>query len=346
MAEITFTIGVAVGTQSALGSVNTTVRDLTSPIDSSDGAVLGDRESGDAESGIVIPDIERVFREVADVSGSWTKQASSFLRAAVTGMQIIHQLKGNGATSTPAAGEAKPLAGIDALLLGAGLSGANGTSPTYVYTPATSETYLTIKLWLAGFSMVFQDCLVETLELTMPPGNVGLASHSIRVGSVTTPPTAVAFPTFTYTTQASLSAPVIGSPATGFAWSNSRSFQEMLLTISNDIQEIPDSERSTGLRATQHGQSIVGGATIFIDDADSDYEYTELVKTVAPTDVFNFQVGTVAGGGATINAYKPQLGNPETRTLKWDRSGSKLIGRLSLQAVDPSAGGEFTLTFN
>jgi hypothetical protein len=60
-------MAIAVGVQTALGDPNTTIRGLTGTIDETDGCVLGDKASGDAESGISSPSLEGIFREVPAV---------------------------------------------------------------------------------------------------------------------------------------------------------------------------------------------------------------------------------------------------------------------------------------
>jgi len=341
MADELFTIGAAFGVQSAFGTVNATVRDLAGAIGVTDGIVLGDRESGDAESGITIPDLERVFREVADVG--LTKQHSTRIRDAINGFAIAFQLKGNGSASTPLAGEGKPDAGIDALLQAAGLVGANGTAPVYAYTPGSTAVYLTAKLWLGDLSFVFQDCLAD-LEIPFTGGEIGVASAAIAAGSITVAADGVTFPTFTYGNQSSLSAPNV--EAVGHAWGTTRPFSDLTLSIANAIEDIPDSNAATGIRKDQTGRIITATGTIWVDTADSDFAYQEAIKTVAPTAEESFQVGTIAGPAATLNAYLVSLSNPGTHRVKYDRLGGQLVATVELRAEDPVAGGEFTLTYN
>jgi hypothetical protein len=108
---------LALDVQSAFGTVNATVRDLviTTPLTEADGVVIGDRESGDAESGITLPDFEPIRREVAAVG--YTQNFASFVREAFSGTEIAYHVKGNGATITNPVAEddCKPVKGIDAL---------------------------------------------------------------------------------------------------------------------------------------------------------------------------------------------------------------------------------------
>ena len=54
-------LAIAVGVQSDFETINDTIRDLAGVIDETDGCVLGDRESGDADSGISSPDLAGVY---------------------------------------------------------------------------------------------------------------------------------------------------------------------------------------------------------------------------------------------------------------------------------------------
>ena len=198
-------IGAAFGVQSALGTINTTVRDLSGALGVTNGIVLGHRGSGDAESGITLPNFVRVDDEKPSVAASFTEQFPDLLRIEPQGFAITVPLKGNGVVSTPSAGQALPLAGIDALLRAAGLVGANGTAPAYNYTPrhagssGGSTIYLTAKLWVDNISWAFSDLAVDSMEIEMTPGGIALATFNFGVPKFDTTlrVEGVTFPTFT-----------------------------------------------------------------------------------------------------------------------------------------------------
>ncbi len=344
MADENFNIGIAVGVQSAFGTINATTRDLSGSLAVSQGIVLGDAESGDAESGITIPDFEPVRRELAAVG--FTRPFASFVREAFSGLQIIHHLKGNGAASTPATDEAQPDAGIDALHQMAGLVGASGTSPTYVYTPQTSGAiYGTVKLWIADLSFVFQDCLVGTRGIACPPGDLAVITDDIEIGELAVAADGVTFPTFNYGTQATLSAPSVIGVAN--IWNATRGFRSFDLEFANQVEDIEDSNQSTGFRKVQKApREISAAASIYLQTADSDFEYQQSILTVAPTDAFTFQLGTVAGASDPLNAILIALNNPATDVLKYDRAGSVTVADVTLSARDGTAGAELTITYN
>jgi len=253
--------------------------------------------------------------------------------------------------------ECKPLAGTDgdecihALWTGAGLLGATGADPTWVYTPATSATYLTIKLWAGDHSWIFQDCLANvTIDLT--PGGIGVATFSFEVGSLKTQADGETFPTVTYGTQTSLSAPIVQGSGT-HVWDSgadadgaAKGLNSYSLSINNNLEKVPDSNQATGERVVLASRDITLASTVWVEAADTDFEYEELIKTTISTVTGTVQVGTVAVADAVINAYKIEMETPEVTSLKYNKIGDKLVAETTQTAVAASAGAEFTLTFN
>lgn len=340
---------LAVGVQSDFGTINGTIRDLdiTTPLDSDDGIVLGDRESGDAESGIVIPDFEPFRRELAAVS--FTANFATFIREVFNNLSITYQVKGNGAASTPATDEALPLPGIDALNQSAGFEGTSGADPLYVYTPRASAIYLTAKLWLADLSFVWQDCIVGRRSTVYTPGEIGLRTDEISIGAIHSTGTGdgVVFTSPTWGTQSSLAAPTVEGVAN--IWNATRGFTDALtVTVENNIDDIGDSNvDDTGIRKAQQAPRIItASGTIFAQAADSDFEYQQTRLTVAPTDLFTFQLGDIAGAAETINAQKIELENPQTDRIKYNRAGDVLVVEFDLSCRDSVAAAEYTETYN
>jgi hypothetical protein len=341
-------IAFAIDEQAAFGTVNGTIVALGNG-DSTDGYVLGDRASGDAESGITFPTISPIVREIVAVGGSFTESADAFIRALVEGLDITFALQGNGATATPAAGEAKPFLGLDAIWESLGLTGANGTNPVYEYTPRTSQsvTYSTIKLFVGDLSFALQDCVPESASIVFTPGGNGLCTVNFKVGELDTFADSVTFPTVDYTTQKSLAAPTIEGVAFA-SFGQTRGYEDLTVTIANTIEEYGDSNvDTTGLRYAQTRRLITVDGRLYINPTDSDAEYQATIATTAPTADLSFQVGTAAGAAATINAYKVEVNNLQSKGIKYDRTGQALVVELSgAKATGTTAGSEFNLTFN
>ena len=340
MAEIPFQIAVAFGVQSVLGTADATIAALTGSLTEADGIVLGDPESGVAESGVEISFL-REFIEKAAVAGSFTKQASNFVGEALDGFDVSIQLKGNGAGVTAADADFKPKKGVDALIQSCGLLGAAwGSGVGYRYAPGSVQI-MTAKVWLNGMHWVIKD-IVGSVSFEFEPGNVAIATFSLG-GTIDSFSAASTFPTLNYGFQASASAPIIQT--VGHNWGISaalRGFTEATLTVDSGTEDIPDSNASAGKRTRQTGREITMEATIFADSGDIDFERSELVRATAPVSLQTFTVGTAATGPL---AYRVNLTTPELRSFKPNIAGGSYTAECELVAVNASANGEAELIF-
>jgi len=342
---------LAIATQSAFGTVDAGVKALSGALVNSDGIILGDRESGENDTGIVIPNFSSIVRELPIIAGSFTEQAAEFIREAVDGLAITFPLKGNGADAgAPDAGVAQPFAGIDELLGCAGLVGANGAAaPDYKYTPRGSIEYASIHLWLGDLDFILQDCVVDTLSLAFDPGAVALATATFKVGKVESWNDGVTFPTFTWGSQSSLASPVVEGVAFA-AFGQTRGFENLVITISNEIADHKDSNvADTGIRHSQSVRPITVDGKLYVEAGDSAAEHTALVATSAPTADLSFQVGDPDVGGAEteLNAYLVNVNNLHARDIKYGREGTSLAVELTGARATGTAGGdEFMLEYN
>jgi hypothetical protein len=355
MADETFAIAMAIDTQTAAGGfgfVNGTIAALSGAgLDSSDGMLLGDKNSGDADSGIAIPNLVAVVRETAAVPLSFTETWDAYIRTSVEGFAVSFALQGNGADAgAPDQDAATPLVGVNAVLESVGMEIATGAAdPDVDYTPTASTVYSTIKMWIGTHSFVFQDCIVETGSLVCTPGGNGIFTANFSVGSLNAFADDITFPTsIDYTTQASMAAPVIEGVAN--AWGATRGFETFTLNIGQAVEAFGDSNVvDTGQRQAQTGREITVDGRLYMTAAASSYEYDNLVSTTAPTDDLTFQVGDPDVGGAetALNAWKLTVANLSAQSLKYDKVGTAEVAELSgAKATGTTAGSEFTLTFN
>ncbi len=345
-------VTMAVGTQSAFGTINATTRDLGTTLGVADGIILGDKNSGDGESGITLPNLSAIVREVAQVTSSFTQSADAYLREAAEGLAITFPLQGNGADAgAPDADAAQPDAGIEAILGAAGLGGeTGGASPDYKFIPSSSTEYVTIKVWVGDLSFVFQDCLVDTLAIALTPGAAALITANIKVGSIPAAPVnGIGALTLTYGTQASLASPVVEGMAFD-VFGQTRGFEDLTITIANGIEEFGDSNvATTGIRQSQKDRVITVDGRIYSLLAQSDAEHLALVDTNAPTADLTMQLGNPDVGGAetALNAAKVSVNNLQPKDIKYDRTGTALVVELSgAKATSTSAGTEFELEYN
>lgn len=358
MADETFDgLAIAIEAQTVLG----TPIDMSVLVDGdlSDGYVLGDKDSGDADSGITIPSLEGVFRAVPGVAASFTESADSFQRLVADGFSITIPMQGNGQTSTPTPGEAgfsTVAPGYEALYEMCGLVGAVGGGGTceHDYTPRIGAStppvrYGTIKVFHGDISIQMDDCIVDSASMEFTPGGNGLLTANIKVGSI---PSAnivdgVTFPVIDYEEMADNAAPVVEGVVFA-AFGQTRGFENLTVTISQAVSEFGDSNvDTTGIRQEVEGRVFTVDGTLYVNTADSTAAIDQLISTSAPTNDLSFQVGTVATAGLTILAYKVECNNLQPKAIKYNRIGTTLVVELSgAKATGLTVGSEFQLTFN
>ena len=360
-------LAIAVGVQADSTSINTTIRDLAgAPLvaDETDGFILGDRESGDAGSGISSPSLEAIFREVAAVGASRTERADSFQKIDATGFAITFAMQGNGADSgAPDAGAADMATlfpGYEALYEMIGLIGASGANPIVEYTPrhpgstggAGADGIIvhgTIKCWMGDLAIVFEDVAVSSAVLAPTPGGDVLCTANFLVGAtdVANIDDGIAFPTLTFGAMEDIAAPIVEGVAFK-AFNQTRGFESLTITITNEINIFGDSNVDvTGERHAHARRLITVDGRLYINATDSKAAIDNLINTSAPTDDLSFQVGTAAGASEVLNAFKIEVNNLQAKAIKYTQIGDALVVDLAnAKATATSAGAEFKLTFN
>lgn len=359
MTDVLHGVLVAVGTQTDASTIDADIRDLhdATSVSSTDGIILGDAESGDDGTGITLPEFVRVFDEVGDVNGSFTKSASMFTRVSSEGMTISFRMKGNGASSTPLADEAQPLAGIDALWLACGLEPAADSAPTYSYAPLSGTQYVSIRLWSAGQTWLFKSCVVESMSVPLVGGESTVVTASIRIGSIAddttdgagSDPEIVPLPTtIDYGTQATLTPP--RSENVTFTWgAQARCYGELTLDIANTIEELTDSCQTSGIRLSQSERAFNIAATLWqiSDTSQTDYEWRQLIDEASTSSAsLSVQIGAVAGPAGTLNAYLLAMNLLDVQSLNYEKAGAFNKAVFSAVCTGTTADSEFLLTFN
>jgi len=346
-------VAAAVGVQTAFGTPNATIAGLdeTGSPSLADGHVLGDAESGDAESGITIPNLVGIYRDVAKVAGSYTERADAFQKADVTGFSIAWVMQGNGATSTPSVGEADLsviMPGLEAIFESAGLVGSEGgAGGEQDYNPKSgANIYTTWKLWHGDLAFVFSDCLVESLTFECTPGGFVIATANILIGTFDTS-TAVdgfTFPTIDYEEMASMTGPIVEGVA--FNWHETHGFENLSVTIQSEIAKFGDSNvATTGERQSMTKRVVSVTGTLYVETTDSDDHFQNLIATAAQIVNLSFQVGTPSDD--PYNAFKIEVNNLQAKDIKYNRVGTALVVELGdSKATSTTAGTEFQLTMN
>ena len=354
-------LAAAAGVQTAFGTPHALIPGLTTSLALTDGIVLGDAESGDAEAGITIPNIVAISRAVAQVGASFTQSADSFQKADITGFQIAFVLQGNGATAlaVSADGEADLatiMPGVEAILEAMGLIGDDvGLAPVEEYTPRHSGSiggstiYSTWKIWHGDLEFVFSDCLIDSATFEFTPGGFCVVTCNVLVGTFdhTTGVDGITFPMLDYGVMASLPGPVVEGVA--FLWGQTHGFESLVVTIANAIEKFGDSNvATTGERQSQTNRVISVTGTLYVETTDSALHFTTLKETDASLLVdLSFQVGTPAVNPNVFNAFKVEVLNLQAKDIKYNRVGSALVVELNdAKATGLTAGSEFKLTMN
>jgi hypothetical protein len=246
--------------------------------------------------------------------------------------------------------------GYEALYEMMGLIGATGGSgceqdytPRHSVSTGGTTIYGSVKLWHGDLSIFLEDCIVESAAFVPEPGGNVLCTANIRIGAI---PTAyildgIAFPTITYGAMYDNAAPVVEDVAfTSFG--KTKGFENLTVTIQNDVEEFGDSNvATTGKRLAQVRRRFLVDGTLYVNTDDSDAHVQNLISSSAPTDDLSFQVGTVATVGLTIEAFKIEVNNLQSKAIKYNRIGQALVCEISgAKATGTSAGSEFQLTFN
>lgn len=321
-----------------------------------DGAVLGDPDSGIGGSGITFG-LAKTLTEKAPQTGSFTRDFANFVAREVATFSFTMPLKGNGATaSTPhVAADKTPDLGIIALWRAAGLVGGASTT-RWRYTP-TSANLVTAAIYSGnasgnGVRVIVRDVEATGVTFDFPPGGVGTVTFELTgvLESVDETGTWGAAP-FAYGTQASLSAPPIRSAA--FTWgpntpdTRAIGFSELSISISNESEQVPSSNSASGVIGRQTDRIITATAVIDAAAGEVLYELNQLEEdSISNAEALTFTIGTVAGDGSTVNAYLLTIPTPELVALeKVDPLGASEAWGLELIARGSSANSEFQLDY-
>lgn len=357
MSKFDFDVAVAFATQTQEGSYNSTLDTISATLDgdpdnTDDGLVLGDPESGIGESGLDFT-AGRRSRDKAVLAGSFTRPLADFLAAEVRTFSFAFPFCGNrgDTTATPVDGDFVPLVGVDALLEGAGLVGAAwGAGVGHSYKFGSPDPFSAL-IYYFGNRLELLDCRLNSLAINFTPGSITIATADIAVGSIKDPAakgfSVAALPTLDYGPQATVSAPTIESVA--HAWQATRGFQSLVLTITPDIQDIPDSNATDGILKEPSGRETTIEATLFADDASSNevYELDQVLATVAgDLDALTFTVGTPeTTGSLPAVAVKILVPTPELDETAPQKLGSKAGNTVSLLARNAVANEELEFQF-
>src|SRR3972149_5087923 len=276
MAKFAFEVAVGFLPQVAEGTYNPTLDGITTSWATSGGLMLGDPESGIGESGLSLT-VGRSKRDKAFLAGSFPRSLSDFLKAEVPSFEFAFPFCGSRVTAPGAPADADAILhpGLGAPVQAAGVAGPPRRPRDRRATPATKY----------------------------PPAGLAIATATVAVGSVLAPTLAALPTTLNYTTQASVSAPVVQAVAN--AWQETRGFEELTLSIEPAFEEFPDSNAPAGVVKEASDREVKISGRLFSDDAATNYDLTQILATSSGTlDQVSFQVG------ASMTTGNPAVAHP------------------------------------
>lgn len=354
MAKFDFDVAVAFAPQSAEGVYDPTLDAISATLDgdpggTDDGLLLGDSASGIGGSGLTLV-MGREGREKAVLGSSFTRPISDYLRTSVRSFQFAFPWCGNRGTisGTPADAEYEPLVGVQGLLAGLGMVGADwGSGDGRSWKFGAAEP-LSALVYVNGFRGEFLDCRLNSLSINYTPGSIAIATADVAVGSVKDPAakgfSPASLPTLTYGPQATVSAPVI--ELVGNTWQDTKGFQSLTLTITPEIREDLDSNLTDGVSKAPAGRETKIEATMFGDDADKVHALDQAYATVGgDLDALSFQVGTDAGAAAIAEAIQLVAPQPALDQGAPQKLGTRGGDTVSLILGHDTANEELELIF-
>jgi hypothetical protein len=347
MPKYNFGVAVAFGEQEAEGSYNDALDAITTSLSYAEtpgadamtaGLVLGDADAGVRQSGLTLT-LGRKKKDSAFLGATFTRSISSFLAAEVPTFTFALPFVGNRATvsGAPADADAIPIAGLDALLQGAGLVGvawASGVGHQYTFG---SPFPISSLIYISGMRLELMDCRCQ-LSIEFPYGAIPILTATIEVGSIKDQSVAAIPTTLTFGEQSSVSAPTC--KLMGNQWQDTRGFQTGTLTIAPEITEIGDVNAATGIVKEQTDREVTFEADLFSDDTvDEGYEYSQLIEaTQGNLDPLSFLVGTAMADTFPAEAVGVVMDDPELIETSPIALGAKAAQQIKLVARGSSAG--------
>ncbi|MEE8543672.1 MAG: hypothetical protein V3S94_07425 [Gammaproteobacteria bacterium] len=310
MAKIEDAVALGIGPQTALGTINDDVRDATELIDTV--------ASPSGATGILLRNpedlakaMERIESDGGVVAGSRTRATGAKSRIVPT-VSFDIDLKGNGGTATPSAGEFNALEYMIQILQGNRFiqeATPGGTSTAYEFgIPTAAQSHKTLKIWRgtgapgSDEAWVLQDCTFN-LSLAYVAGEKCVLTADVFAGLVIyhNDSTFPAAPDFSTQVEAAPILSLAGASVDGVV----RGFRSATLAIVYPEVDVPDSN-ATGGTTKQIGspRDVQFTADWYGDDASDDFP--DLLESDVGVPIF-FTLGVPATAGLKINAWRVDM---------------------------------------
>ena len=320
-----------------------------------EGLLLGDANSGVNGSGLDIT-MGRRSSENPKVTASLTTPISNFEAGEARNLRFAFPFCGNrdDAAATIVSADVVPLIGMDAVLVGVGMAGVAGANPPveHLYRFATPSPFpISALAYYFGNRIEYKDCRVSSLQITYEPGSVPIAVADIVVGSVQDPsilaPATAALPTLTYGDQNTINAPIVENAA--FTWSGVLGFSTLVLTITPNIVQIPDSNMPDGFVLEYDGREVTIALTNYADSEGDDdtYELGQIFAAASgELDAMSWRTGVLGTDSNPAKGHRILIPQPEVDTVAMANLGTKAANTLLLRARHDTANRELDIIFD
>lgn len=344
MAKFIREFAIAFAPQVADGTFNATLDAITTTLTVTDGLLLGASGEGEADSGIDF-EIEREEEPRSTLPGAFTRPIGLFVRRAAS-ISFSVPFCGNRATlsGAPADGEFIPITGVNALLQASGLVGTAwgaGVGHRYIFGALVKASCL---LFANGVRYELLDCVVDTLEIELPPNGFAVATFEISVGSIKEAVEGAIPTTLTFGAQATVRQPIV--ELAGNTWGQVRGWTELTFSVENEVEDTPDSNAPTGLIPERSDRTTSIEAILYADTADEDFEYVQLgADASGALSQITFTIGTPGIAAGLALAFRLIAAQPVATALKPVAINDKAGAEVTLELHHDTANSELELIF-
>lgn len=330
MADVKVELLMAAGVQSTIGTMNSTIGGLTTPLTIASGLIYGDRDSGVNKSGLEY-EAGAVVREQQPVSGSRTRTKSNFVRETVESFTISAPFTGGlNVSSNPVVDGDLNLAthypGMDALLRCVGLTGAADATGTdaHLYTPVASgsEQIASIRYWERRNAPNAHGRNIKDVRASasfkLVPGEVTLVEFDVR-GIVDASATATFPASINYAPQDDQTPQYIEEIATLTWGGTARSFQDLEILIEPNLVEIDDASAVLGKRTVfgSERRFELSGTMIVDDASDPEAEYDAMVEAAGGSgDTYIVSIGAATAVTSRCRTHRHTLNGLRPESVK------------------------------
>ena len=280
-----------------------------------EGLILGDASAGVAESGLEFA-LGRLSNEGSPLGSSFSRGLSDFLGYELNQFSVTIPFCGNRSTVglLPTDIEVQPINALSALLEALGMTGvaAGGGPPGDIWNFSSTSRVASGLVYYNGTRVGIRDIRVADVSIELAPGGIPIATFGLR-GTVAYDPEPDDISdglTLDYGDQDDVSAPVV--EGVGNTWGPVEGWSQMSLTVTNDLQEVGDSNQTPALSDEPAGRVSQFSATLYTQDSNKDYGAEQIrAAIVGDLNAIGWNIGAVGIANEPITRIDYDMTLPE-----------------------------------